>query len=99
MAISLDVIYNNVGTTYIYQQGLPIPILKYEIGLCNPPKERGFFMGASRFRNFATIVYPESAPEGWLDILDEECVEAFVSPLHDKGCKSGWRTEKSTLSC
>lgn len=40
--------------------------------------------GAGRTRNFATIVYPESAPEGWLDILAEQCVPAFVSPLHDR---------------
>lgn len=38
----------------------------------------------SRTRNFATIVYPESAPENWLDILGEQCIPCFVSPLHDK---------------
>lgn len=37
-----------------------------------------------RTRNYATIVYPESAPENWLDILSEQCIPAFVSPLHDK---------------
>lgn len=37
-----------------------------------------------RARNFATVVYPESAPERWLDILGEMCVPAFVSPLHDQ---------------
>ncbi len=40
--------------------------------------------GSKRYRNFASIVYPESAPEGWLQILGEELVPAFVSPLHDK---------------
>lgn len=39
--------------------------------------------GAGRTRNFATVVYPESAPEGWLDILSDQFVPAFVSPLHD----------------
>ena len=38
----------------------------------------------SRVRNYATIVYQESAPAGWLDILDELHIPAFVSPLHDK---------------
>lgn len=38
----------------------------------------------SRTRNFATVVYPESAPSNWLDILAEQFVPAFVSPLHDK---------------
>lgn len=36
-----------------------------------------------RFRNFATVVYPESAPEDWLSQLAELCIPAFVSPLHD----------------
>lgn len=40
--------------------------------------------GDSRLRNYATIVYPESAKENWLDILSEFHVPCFVSPLHDK---------------
>lgn len=38
----------------------------------------------TRYRNFATVVYPESAPEGWQDILSEYHIPAFISPLHDK---------------
>ena len=38
----------------------------------------------TRARNYATVVYPESAPEGWIDLLARECVPAFISPLHDK---------------
>lgn len=37
-----------------------------------------------RSRNFATIVYPESAPIDWIDILNDYCVPCFISPLHDK---------------
>lgn len=37
-----------------------------------------------RTRNFATVVYPESAPEGWQDILSDQFVPSFISPLHDK---------------
>lgn len=40
--------------------------------------------GKGRTRNFATIVYPESAPENWKTLLEEEMVPAFISPLHDK---------------
>lgn len=40
--------------------------------------------GRGRTRNFATVVYPESAPENWLDILIDHKIPAFVSPLHDK---------------
>lgn len=40
--------------------------------------------GRGRVRNFATVMYPESAPENWLETLDGLHVPAFVSPLHDK---------------
>lgn len=40
-------------------------------------------MAVKRTRNFACVVYPESAPENWLEILQNEFVPAFVSPLHD----------------
>lgn len=40
--------------------------------------------GRGRTRNFATVVYPESAPENWQEILVEQFVPAFISPLHDK---------------
>lgn len=39
--------------------------------------------GVGRTRNFATVVYPESAPEGWEEILTQCFVPAFISPLHD----------------
>ena len=38
----------------------------------------------NRFRNFATIVYPESVPKDWFDKLSEFKVPAYISPLHDK---------------
>lgn len=40
--------------------------------------------GKGRTRNFATVVYPDSAPENWQEILAEQFVPAFISPLHDK---------------
>mgnify|MGYP004719661883 FL=1 len=39
-------------------------------------------MAEKRNRNFATVVYPESAPENWIDILSDFHIPAFVSPLH-----------------
>lgn len=38
--------------------------------------------GAGRTRNFATLVYPDSAPPDWLRIAGELQVPMFVSPLH-----------------
>ena len=40
--------------------------------------------GRGRTRNFATVVYPESAPENWQDILSEQFIPVYISPLHDK---------------
>lgn len=40
--------------------------------------------GESRYRSWACVVYPESAPETWQQIIAEWKVQAFVSPLHDK---------------
>lgn len=40
--------------------------------------------GKGRTRNFACVVYPESAPDDWQNILSEQFVPAFISPLHDK---------------
>ena len=38
----------------------------------------------SRTRNYATIVYPESAPENWREILADLHIPVLISPLHDK---------------
>lgn len=37
-----------------------------------------------RARNFATVIYIDSAPSNWLEILESFCVQSFVSPFHDK---------------
>lgn len=49
----------------------------------------------SRTRNFATVVYPESAPEQWQTILAELKVPAFVSPLHDKDVNANGEPKKA----
>jgi len=38
----------------------------------------------SRTRNWTCIVYPDSAPGNWIDILNDMHIEFVVSPLHDK---------------
>lgn len=37
-----------------------------------------------RVRNWTFIVYPESAPEDWIDKLAENQVPFIISPLHDR---------------
>lgn len=36
-----------------------------------------------RIRNFACMVYPESAPKNWESILSMYHIPAFISPLHE----------------
>lgn len=37
-----------------------------------------------RTRNYATIIYPDSAPSDWKEKLMNLHIPAFISPLHDK---------------
>ena len=50
--------------------------------------------GRGRTRNYATVVYPESAPANWLDILKEQFIPGFVSPLHDSDMNPGGESKK-----
>ena len=50
--------------------------------------------GSGRTRNYATVVYPESAPSDWIDKLTECFVPAFISPLHDKDINPGGEPKK-----
>lgn len=34
-------------------------------------------------RNWAFVVYPESAPENWIDILQSKGLQCAISPLHE----------------
>ena len=45
--------------------------------------------GHDRTRIWAAIVYPESAPEDWRDILDAQHIEWAESPLHDQDVNPG----------
>lgn len=38
----------------------------------------------TRVRNWTFVLYPESAPENWRSILDDEHIQWIESPLHDK---------------
>ena len=57
--------------------------------------EKSSSSGKGRTRNYATIVYPESAPENWVDLLRDQKVNAFISPLHDKDINPGGEEKKS----
>lgn len=48
-----------------------------------------------RTRNFACIVYTDSAPDNWQDIIQEEHIPCFISPLHDKDINKDGTMKKS----
>lgn len=47
-----------------------------------------------RTRTWAFIVYPESAPDDWRDIVANEHVPALISPLHDKDINADGEPKK-----
>lgn len=49
----------------------------------------------ARKRNFATVIYPESAPEDWRATLAGYFVPAFISPLHDKDVNATGEPKKA----
>lgn len=47
-----------------------------------------------RTRNWTIVVYPDSAPENWRQIIAGLHVPAFVSPLHDKDVTAAGEPKK-----
>lgn len=45
-------------------------------------------------RNWAFLLYPESAPENWTEILQNTGLQFAVSPLHDKDLNPTGETKK-----
>ena len=56
---------------------------------------KGETYGKGRTRNYVTVVYPESAPDNWLDIVSSSKVPCFVSPLHDKDTNADGTVKKA----
>lgn len=49
---------------------------------------------SSRYRNWWFILYPESAPEDWRDVLERLCVPIAISPLHDMDIDNDGKLKK-----
>lgn len=49
----------------------------------------------SRTRNWTIILYPESAPKNWRELLDELHIEWIESPLHDKDINANGEPKKA----
>lgn len=50
---------------------------------------------SSKKRNWAFVLYPESAPENWRDILAQTGLQCAVSPLHDKDLNADGEPKKA----
>lgn len=48
----------------------------------------------ARKRNWVFVVYPDSAPENWRQILTEQLVPGYVSPLHDSDVNADGEPKK-----
>lgn len=48
-----------------------------------------------RTRNYASVVYPESAPKDWIDILEQLKIPCFISPLHDSDVNADGEIKKA----
>lgn len=46
-----------------------------------------------RSRTWGTIVYPDSAPSGWVEQLRDTGLQALISPLHDQDPEEGGAAE------
>lgn len=55
----------------------------------------GASYGTGRTRNYATVVYPDSASENWIDIVAESKIPIFVSPLHDQDLNPNGEKKKA----
>jgi hypothetical protein len=49
----------------------------------------------SRTRNWTAVLYPESVPANWRDILDDAHIEWVESPLHDRDINANGELKKS----
>ena len=45
---------------------------------------RGGFLSSEKGRDWTFVVYPESAPSNWRELLDDTHLRWIESPLHDK---------------
>lgn len=49
----------------------------------------------TRCKNWTIVIYPESAPSNWRDIINELHIEWIESPLHDKDLNATGEVKKS----
>lgn len=50
--------------------------------------------GSDRTRNWTFVIYEDSVPANWVDILDSEYIEWIESPWHDKDINADGKPKK-----
>lgn len=50
--------------------------------------------GSDRTRNWTFVLYEDSAPENWVELLDDEHIEWIESPWHDKDINADGEQKK-----
>ena len=56
----------------------------------------GFYFGKNfKKRNWAFVVYPESAPSDWIEQLQLSGAQFAISPLHDKDLNATGEPKKA----
>lgn len=48
-----------------------------------------------RHRDFMFVIYPESAPELWQEIIESFCVPVLISPIHDSDVDDNGEVKKA----
>lgn len=51
----------------------------------------------ARTKNWTAIIYPESAPDNWRELIDEMHIEWIESPLHDKDLNATGEQKKAHI--
>ena len=58
-------------------------------------KKEVLFWQSFKKRNWAFVVYPESAPENWIEQLQLSGAQFTISPLHDKDLNATGEPKKA----
>ena len=67
----------------------------YLLFLLDEKKEVFILAKILKKRNWAFVVYPESAPSDWIEQLQQRGVVGAISPLHDKDLNATGEPKKA----
>ena len=93
---TLEVAPSRASIAIIPQNLVFCQYARQKIEIKQPPvKNGGFFIMGVKKRNWAFVLYPESAPEDWLEKLQLTGLQIAISPLHDKDLDADNKPKKA----